>query len=57
MQLEVADGEGCQGGEEERGVAGLDVLVDVGGCLLEDQGPEVGDLGDERVPSCVEGTG
>ena len=44
--LEVRDGEGEEGGEQKCRVGGLDVLVDVGGRLLEDQGPEVGDLGD-----------
>ena len=44
--LEVGDGDVLQGGQEEGGVGGLDVLVDVGGGLLEDQGPEVGNLRD-----------
>jgi hypothetical protein len=42
----MRDGEIREGGEEERRVGGLDILVDIGGCLFEDEGPEIGDLGD-----------
>lgn len=53
--LEVGDGEVDEGGEEEGGVGGLDVLIDVGGCLFENEGPEVGDGGGEFVTAGVEG--
>lgn len=53
--LEVADGEVDEGGEEERRVGWLDVLIDVWGSLLEDERPEVGDLGGGLVASVVEG--
>jgi hypothetical protein len=51
----VADGEVDEGGEEERRVGWLDVLIDVWGSLLEDERPEVGDLGGGLVASVVEG--
>jgi hypothetical protein len=39
---------------EESGVGGLDVLVDLGGRLLDDEGPEGGDAGDELLAASVE---
>lgn len=51
----MADGEVDEGGEEERRVGWLDVLIDVWGSLLEDERPEVGDLGGGLVASVVEG--
>lgn len=47
LELEAGDGDVLEGGQEEGGVLGLDVLVNLGGRLLEDEGPEVGDLGDD----------
>ena len=44
--LEVGDGDVLQGGQEDGGVGGVDVLVNIGRGLLEDQRPEVGDLRD-----------
>lgn len=52
--LKARDREGGEGGEEEGRVGGLDVLINVRRCLFEDQGPEIGDLGDERLALCVE---
>jgi hypothetical protein len=46
-----------EGGEEEGSVGRLDVLVDAGRGLLEDQGPEAGDLGDEGRALFVESLG
>lgn len=54
VELEMAHGEGGEGGQQQGGVGGLDVLVYVGGGLLEDEGPEVGDLRDGLVPPGVE---
>jgi hypothetical protein len=53
----VRDGEVDEGGEEERRVGWLDVLINVWGRLLEDERPEVGDLGGGLVASVVEGLG
>lgn len=52
----MGDGEGGEGCEEECGVGGLDVLVYVGGCLLEDEGPEVGDFRGCLSAGFVEGS-
>lgn len=50
-------GERRQRGEEEGRVGWLDKLVDVGRGLFEDEGPEVGDLGDGLLALFVEGGG
>jgi len=51
----MPDRQGGEGGEEKRGVGGLDVLVYVWGRLFEDERPEIGDLGDGFVPAGVQG--
>lgn len=53
-KLEALNGEAGQGVEEELRVARLDVLVNLGRGLLEDEGPELGDLGDNLSTSDVE---
>ncbi len=46
-ELEALDGEVGERVEQHGRVGGLDVLVEVGGRLLEDEGPEVGDVGND----------
>jgi hypothetical protein len=53
-ELEALNGEAGQGVEEELGVAGLDVLIDLGRGLLENEGPELGDVGDDLLTLDVE---
>ncbi len=53
----MRDGERSEIFEEDGGVGGLNVLVYFGGCLFEDQGPEVGDLREELLATGVEGDG
>jgi hypothetical protein len=53
-ELEALDGQVGEGLEEELRVAGLDVLVNIGRSLLEDEGPELGDLGDDLLATDVE---
>lgn len=53
-ELEALDGQVGEGLEEELRVAGLDVLVNIGRSLLEDKGPELGDLGDDLLATDVE---
>lgn len=47
VEFESIDGDGEEGGEEECRVGGLDVLIDIWGCLFENEGPELGDLVDD----------
>jgi hypothetical protein len=53
-ELEALNGQAGEGVEEELGVAGLDVLVNLGRGLLEDEGPELGDVGDDLLALDVE---
>lgn len=53
-ELEALDSQVGEGLEEELRVAGLDVLVNIGRSLLEDEGPELGDLGDDLLTADVE---
>lgn len=53
-ELEALNGEAGQSVEEELGVAGLNVLVNLGRGLLEDEGPELGDVGDNLSTLDVE---
>ncbi|KAI6771905.1 hypothetical protein HG530_002863 [Fusarium avenaceum] len=53
-ELEALNGQASEGVEEELGVAGLDVLVNLGRGLLEDEGPELGDVGDDLLALDVE---
>jgi hypothetical protein len=53
-ELEALNSEAGQGVEEELGVAGLDVLINLGRGLLEDEGPELGDVGDNLSTLDVE---
>jgi hypothetical protein len=48
-ELEALNGHVLEGSQEQGGVRGLNVLVNVGGSLLENESPEVGDLSDKLL--------
>lgn len=54
LGFEVGDRDGEEGGEEEGGVGRLNVLIYIGRCLFEDEGPEIGDLRDGFGTAFVE---
>ena len=53
-KLEALNSEAGQGVEKELGVAGLNVLVNLGRRLLENEGPELGNVGDNLSTLDVE---
>jgi hypothetical protein len=53
-ELEALDRHVGEGSQEQSRIRGLNVLVNVCGSLLEDEGPEVGDLGNELLTLGVE---
>lgn len=53
-ELEALDGQVGQVVEKQVGVGGLDVLVNIRGRLLNGEGPEAGDSGNDLVALCVE---